>query len=187
MLYIRTDACAAAYYTSFKWEKNSECFWRMLALTWWSWCWCFLLSFNCIRTFKHDSFIFFLCFLLKRFRYWYHVTTKSLSVLAWMHLKHIKPLRLMIKSPLIYHSKFSIFIRGSKSEKYFTLLMLINDSFWAVFSFSSVNNDRRVANIGTPTDFDMVILIFLFSIWYWHWLYVFSSIWQHIEALSSYM
>ena len=113
--------------------------------SWWSWCWCFLLSFNCIRTFKHDSFIFFLCVLLKRIRYWYHVTTKSLSVLARMHLEHIKPLRLMIKSPLIYHSKFSIFIRGSKSEKYFTLLMLINDSFWAVFSFSSVNNDRRVA------------------------------------------
>ena len=42
-------------------------------------------------------------------------------------------------------------------------MMPIYNSFPAVFGCLSANNDRRVAKIGTPSNFDIVVLIFLFS------------------------
>ena len=62
-------------------------------------------------------------------------------------------------------------------------MMLIYDSFRAVFDCFSANNDRRVAKISTPTNFDIVALIFMFSNWYCHSVYIFSSIWRHNGAL----
>ena len=43
-------------------------------------------------------------------------------------------------------------------------MMLIYDSFRAVIDCFLANNDRRVAKISTPTNFDIVVLIFLFQI-----------------------
>ena len=52
--------------------------------------------------------------------------------------------------------------RRLKLKSSFTLMMLIHDSFGAVFGCFSANNNRKVAKAGTPTNFDVVILIFLF-------------------------
>ena len=53
--------------------------------------------------------------------------------------------------------------RQQKWKSSFTLMMFVYDLFWAVNGYDSPNNDRRVAKIGIPTNFDIVVLIFLVS------------------------